>query len=133
MQEARTASDLFFLPEKDSDVILPTVPIIKSAIKKMRADVRRREHNYDAKKNLKEIIKYAYTKKTFANVSAAYSALDRAVKRHAIHPNFAARHKSQLSKLARPTKLETAAAAKKPATKAVAKTSSKPRSKKRAS
>lgn len=102
------------------------MPIIKSAIKKMRSDVRRRSRNLDQGSHLKTALKKAAATKKFADVSAAYSALDRAVKSKLVKRNFANRQKAALSKLAKPVKLETnVKTAKKPSKKSVKKSSAK--------
>ena len=113
------------------------MPLIKSAIKKMRSDVTRTSRNSAATSQLKTVLKNARSSKKYEAISEAYSALDRAVKKNLIHRNFAARQKAQLSKLAKPVKLETpvktskkvvkkaATAAKKPAAKKPVKKTSK--------
>lgn len=88
-----------------SATIGPVMPIIKSAIKKMRVDARRHAKNVASTSKLKTVIKKARTESTFEAISAAYSALDKAVKVNLIERNFANRQKSQLSRLAKPTKL----------------------------
>lgn len=82
------------------------MPLIKSAIKKMRSDEVRTARNQAAVNQLKTVLKNARSAKKYDAVSEAYSALDRAVKKNLIHRNFAARQKAQLSKLAKPVKLE---------------------------
>ena len=57
---------------------------------------------------------------TMENLAAAHAAVDKAVKRNIYHANKAARLKSQLSKLVKPSKLE-----KKPAKKTAKKTTKK--------
>lgn len=81
------------------------MPIIKSALKKMRVDTRRTERNLSARSSLKSAIKKAEVSKKFDDVSAAYSSLDRAVKLNLVHKNFASRQKARLGKLAKPTLL----------------------------
>lgn len=97
------------------------MPIIKSAIKKMRQDAARRQLNQARISELRTVVKKATTSKKFADISAAYSALDRAVKKNLIHRNFAARHKAQLGKLTKPVKLEKGTKPKKSPTKATKK------------
>lgn len=84
------------------------MPLIKSAIKKMRSDVTRTSRNQASVSQLKTVLKNARSAKKYDAVSEAYSALDRAVKKNLIHRNFAARQKAQLSKLAKPIKLADA-------------------------
>lgn len=74
------------------------MPIIKSAIKKVRKDKTRTARNKKREVNLKSLIKKSRTNKSSKDLQAAYSALDKAVKVKLIHPNKAARLKSRLSK-----------------------------------
>lgn len=102
------------------------MPIIKSALKKMRQDTTRRERNLGQLSRLRSAIKKAKASKKFVDVSAAYAHLDRAVKAKLVKRNFADRQKAALSKLAKPVKLETnVKTAKKPSKKSVKKSSAK--------
>lgn len=92
----------------------------------MRSDVRRRGRNLDQGSNLKTALKKAQASKKFADVSAAYSALDRAVKIKLVKRNFANRQKSALGKLAKPIKLEATPKLKKTARKVVKASVKKP-------
>lgn len=74
------------------------MPIIRSAIKKLRKDRVRTARNKLKKENLKDLIKKARSQKTPENLRVVYSALDKAVKTHLIRKNKAARLKSRLSK-----------------------------------
>lgn len=89
------------------------MPIIKSAIKKMRKDRVRTARNKVREKNLKSLIKKARIENSDKNLSAAFSALDKAAKVHLIHPNKAARLKSRLSKGTTSTEKRTTVTAKK--------------------
>lgn len=80
------------------------MPVIKSAIKKLRKDRKREAVNDEFRKNLQEAIKKAKTAKTPTALAAAYSMLDKAAKNHVIHKNKAARIKSSLARLAGTTK-----------------------------
>lgn len=75
------------------------MPVIKSAKKKLRQDVKRRVQNLGVKNSLKAFVKTAKTEKTATSVSAAFKAADKAAKLKVIHKNKAARIKSTLSKL----------------------------------
>jgi len=75
-------------------------------MKKMRVDARRTERNLVVRSALKTALRKARATKKFVDVSAAYSALDRAVKLNLVHKNFANRQKSSLGKLAKPIALE---------------------------
>jgi small subunit ribosomal protein S20 len=74
------------------------MPIIKSAIKKMRKDKVRTIRNKKREDNFKSLIKKVRQEKTDENLTAVFSALDKAVKVHLIHKNKASRLKSRLSK-----------------------------------
>lgn len=74
------------------------MPIIRSAIKKLRKDRVRTARNKIKKNILKDLIKKARLQKTDANLKAAFSALDKAAKTNLIHKRKASRLKSRLSK-----------------------------------
>ena len=80
------------------------MPVIKSAIKKLRKDKVRTARNDIFRKTLEQAVRSAKKQKTAKSVSAAVSQLDRAVKKNMIHKNRAARIKSALAKLSRPSK-----------------------------
>lgn len=73
------------------------MPIIKSAIKKVRKDKARTIRNKKRELILKSLIKKARMSKSAKDLQAAFSALDKATKVHLIHPNKSARLKSRLS------------------------------------
>ena len=73
------------------------MPIIKSAIKKVRKDKTRTARNLKRELALKSAIKKARLNKTAKNLQAAFSALDKAAKVKLIHPKKAARLKSRLT------------------------------------
>jgi ribosomal protein S20 len=107
------------------------MPIIKSAIKRMKQTAVRRERNVGIKHDIKTAVKAFMTKPTSEGLSAAHSELDTAVKKKLLKKNTVARRKAQLAKVAidagvklAPAKKAVAAkpaAAKKPATKAAPK------------
>lgn len=74
------------------------MPIIKSAIKKVRKDKQRTKKNNERSTALKALLKKARNSKTAKDLQAVYSALDKAAKVNLIHPNKSARLKSRLSK-----------------------------------
>ena len=74
------------------------MPIIKSALKKMRKDKIRTARNSKKESFLRALLKKARTDKSVENISAVFSALDRAVKTNLIHKNKASRLKSRLTK-----------------------------------
>lgn len=75
------------------------MPIIRSAIKKVRKDKARTARNAKREGALRSLIKKARVSKTAKNLQAAFSALDKAAKVNLIHKNKASRLKSKLSKL----------------------------------
>jgi ribosomal protein S20 len=101
------------------------MPIIKSAIKRMKQTAVRRERNVGIKRDIKTAVKAFMAKPTSEGLSAAHSELDTAVKKKLLKKNTVARRKSQLAKVAKdagvkltPAKKAAAAkpaAAKKPA------------------
>lgn len=75
------------------------MPVIKSAIKKLRKDKKREKENNAFRNNVEQAIKKAKKGKTVKLVSEAFSLLDKSVKKNLLHKNKAARVKSALSKL----------------------------------
>ncbi len=80
------------------------MPIIKSAIKRARQSIKRRSHNLQVKRLVNADIKAVHTAieagdktEIATSLSAAYSEIDRAVKKGTLHKNTAARRKSQLA------------------------------------
>lgn len=80
------------------------MPIIKSAIKRARQSIKRRSHNLQVKRLVNADIKAVHTAiaagdnaEIKTTLSAAYSEIDRAVKKGTLHKNTAARRKSQLA------------------------------------
>ena len=103
------------------------MPIIKSAIKRMKQTAKRQERNVGIKRDIKSAVKTFLSKPTSEGLSAAHSELDTAVKKKLMKKNTVARRKSQLSKVAKDagvklvaTKKATPAVAKKPAAKKAA-------------
>lgn len=74
------------------------MPITKSAAKALRNQRRKRKYNLRAQKRAKDAIRTFKDTPTKENLDAAYSAIDKAVKRNVFHKNKAARLKSQLAK-----------------------------------
>jgi len=74
------------------------MPIIKSAIKKLRQDKARRQRNLTELKKFKNAVKKAVAKPGPKTIPAAYSAIDRAAKKNIIHKNKAARLKSAITR-----------------------------------
>ena len=114
------------------------MPIIKSAIKRVKQAAKRRDQNIVTKKNIKAATKAFVAKPTAKGLAEVQSAIDTAVKKNVLEKNTAARRKAQYAKIAKNAgvKLETAkksapkaaakpAAAKKPTPKTVAKPAAK--------
>ncbi|XMT17113.1 30S ribosomal protein S20 [Candidatus Saccharibacteria bacterium oral taxon 488] len=100
------------------------MPIIKSAIKRAKQTLKRRERNIGIKRDIKSAVKAFMAEPSAEALAAAHSELDTAVKKNLLKKNTAARRKSALSAVAKKAgvKLE---ATKKPAAKAPAKTTAK--------
>jgi small subunit ribosomal protein S20 len=84
------------------------MPHLKSARKRMRQNVKRREHNRAVKKILKKQLKVlaevaqdkaATPDQLKKEATAAIKKLDKAGARRVIHPNTVARKKSQIARL----------------------------------
>jgi small subunit ribosomal protein S20 len=80
------------------------MPIIKSAIKRAKQALTRRSRNLQVKRAVKQDITALHTAlqsgdtaEVQAKLAAAYSEVDRAVKKGTLHKNTAARRKSQLA------------------------------------
>jgi small subunit ribosomal protein S20 len=71
---------------------------ILSAQKKSRQDQKRRSRNASVKKAYKQKVKTFVKKPAKEKLAQAYSAIDKAAKKHVIHKNKAARLKSRLAK-----------------------------------
>lgn len=77
------------------------MPIIKSAVKRAKQTIKRRERNVGIKRDIKDAVKTFLTKPSAKGLSAAQSEIDTAVKKGLIKKNTAARRKAQLSKIAK--------------------------------
>lgn len=95
------------------------MPIIKSAIKRAKQTLKRRERNISIKKDIKTAVKAFSAEPSAKTLAAAQSEIDTAVKKGLIKKNTAARRKSALSKIAKKAGV-TLEATKKPATKPAA-------------
>ncbi len=80
------------------------MPIIKSAMKRAKQSLTRRSRNLQVKRAVKQDILAVHTAiaegkaaEIQTTLSAAYSEIDRAVKKGTLHKNTAARRKSQLA------------------------------------
>lgn len=77
------------------------MPIIKSAVKRMRQTAKRRERNVGIKKDIKGAVKAFVAEPSARNLSKAQSELDKAVKKGLIKKNTAARRKASLAAAAK--------------------------------
>ncbi len=86
------------------------MPIIKSAIKRAKQTVKRRERNIGIKKDIKTDVKAFHASPSTKTLASAQRELDTAVKKGLLKKNTVARRKSALSKIAKNAgvKLETA-------------------------
>ncbi len=75
------------------------MPIIKSAIKKLRADKKRQQVNKTIKSKAINLISLFRKEKKAEGLAGVFSAIDRAAKNHVFHPRKADRLKSRLAKL----------------------------------
>jgi small subunit ribosomal protein S20 len=75
------------------------MPIIRSAIRKQRADKRKAGVNARTRNLLKDAVRVMRRKPTKENQKKMFVALDRAARKKVIHKNKAARLKSRLSRL----------------------------------
>lgn len=101
------------------------MPIIKSAIKRMKQTAKRRERNVGIKRDIKGAVKAFMAKPSTEGLSAAQSELDTAVKKGLLKKATASRRKAGLAKLAKEAGVKPAAAKKKAAPKTVAKPAAK--------
>lgn len=106
------------------------MPIIKSAIKRMKQTAKRRERNVGIKKDIKGAVKAFMAKPSAQGLSAAQSELDTAVKKGLLKKATASRRKAGLAKTAKEAGVKMpAGSSKKTAPKAAAKTAAKPAAK----
>lgn len=104
------------------------MPIIKSAIKRAKQTIKRRDRNIGIKRDIKEATKAFIANPSAKGLSTAQSELDTAVKKGLLKKNTVARRKSQLSKIAKDAgvKLETGKKTIAKATTSTTKTTTKP-------
>lgn len=105
------------------------MPIIKSAIKRMKQMAKRRERNVVTKKNIKSANKAFKANPDQKSLSKVQSELDKAVKKGILNKNTAARRKSKnvlLVKSAAEAPAKKPKASKTSSTKKPAKSAAKP-------
>lgn len=96
------------------------MPIIANAKKALRQTKTRTTRNRVVRAKVRSTIKNAATKTDALTLSTLFSTLDRAVKRHIIHKNKAARLKSRAAKNAAAPEAVVKPVVKKASKKAVA-------------
>ena len=82
-------------------IIGGSMPIIKSAKKKLRADLRKRGVNLQVKRQVKSTLKKFAAVPSADNLTQAYSILDVAAKKNVIPKKRASRTKNRLASRAR--------------------------------
>jgi len=75
------------------------MPILKNAKKALRASERKADYNRQVKSKLKTALDKMIKGPSPAVLSEVFQAVDKAVKRHLVHRNKAARLKSKMSRL----------------------------------
>ena len=75
------------------------MPILKNAKKALRASQRKHAVNQPVRSRLKTVSDKVMKSKKAEDLSMAYSAVDKAVKKNLIHKNKAARLKAKLSQM----------------------------------
>lgn len=101
------------------------MPIIKSAIKRAKQTIKRRDRNVATKRDIKDATKAFMAKPSAATLSKVQSEIDTAVKKNLIEKNTAARRKAHYAKIAKEAGVKLVAA-KKAAPKAAPKAAAKP-------
>ncbi|MFZ2835973.1 30S ribosomal protein S20 [compost metagenome] len=96
------------------------MPIIKSAIKRAKQTIVRRERNVGIKRDIKEATKAFLAKPSAEALSKAHSELDTAVKKKLLKKNTVARRKAGLAKIAKDAGVKLVAAKKTATPKAAA-------------
>lgn len=96
------------------------MPIIKSAIKRAKQTIKRRDRNVGIKREIKDATKDFIAKPTAKTLSAAQSELDTAVKKGLLKKNTVARRKAALSRVAKAAGVKLTAAPKASTTKPAA-------------
>lgn len=74
------------------------MPLTSSAIKKVRGDKKKTSMNKPVTSSMRNAVKRAQASPSAETIKAAYSAIDKALKKNIIKKNNAARQKSRLIK-----------------------------------
>ncbi len=101
------------------------MPIIKSAIKRAKQTIKRRERNVGIKREIKTAVNAFLANPTAKGLSAAQSELDTAVKKGLLKKNTVARRMTRLAGVAKKAGLGKAEATVAPKAAKVAKTTVK--------
>lgn len=101
------------------------MPVIKSAIKKLRQDKKSQKANDAFRDLVDQAVRTAKKDGSKKNVSLAFSLIDKAAKKHLLHKNKAARMKSSLAKPATASTTVKPTVAKSTKAKAAAKVKAK--------
>ncbi|MDP3988204.1 MAG: 30S ribosomal protein S20 [Candidatus Levybacteria bacterium] len=83
------------------------MPVIKSAKKKLRKDIKRTKENKKLSILLKSLLKKARKSPSEKTIREVFRIADKAAKKHIIHKNKAARLKSSISKALKNPKKES--------------------------
>lgn len=78
------------------------MPVIKSAIKKLRQDRKHEKQNDLLRNDLRKALREVKKIKSGKSASKAISIIDKASKNNIIHKNKASRLKSSISKIVKP-------------------------------
>lgn len=107
------------------------MPIIKSAIKRAKQTIVRRDRNVGLKRDIKLAVKAFMAAPSAETLAKAQSEYDKAVKKGLLEKNTVARRKAGLSKVAKAAGVKLTAT-KKPAAKPATKAADKPAAAKKA-
>lgn len=101
------------------------MPILKSAIKKLRRDKKKEKENDSFRLSMEKAVKKAKKVKSQKAASDAFSIVDKAVKKNLIHKNKAKRIKSAISKVLPQKQSATKSTVKPKASRPAAKTATR--------
>lgn len=105
------------------------MPLIKSAVKRMKQTAKRRQRNIGIKRDIKSATKEFMANPSAATLSKAQSELDTAVKKGLLKKATVSRRKSALAKVAKAAGVKLEKKAAKPATEAKKAPAKKPAAK----
>ena len=105
------------------------MPLIKSAVKRMKQTAKRRQRNIGIKRDIKSATKEFLANPNVATLSKAQSELDTAVKKGLLKKATVSRRKSALAKIAKTAGVKLEKKAAKPAAEAKKAPTKKPAAK----